>query len=629
MGPIDQLRKEIAQEEECIRRCEAELANDHFLRHFLVPGASPNNYELQSALRRFSFTKASNPTPNHYVLSGFFPDYSSLRAEIDIADFGDDTFALRCCLHWEESTYFNWLNFETSSTKTLHHSLNVWIERVANYLEFDRQRRQLVAHPQVETQHEEAFTVIQIPIVPQTQPQVATALVANPTGALKSEEDATAPLVVTWQFGGILRLAEAHPGLSQTDLDLLVATCGNDVEQALDLIITQCTGTFKEERLDMAPLDEKYRLSPSGRRRSDYEVLRCSRMERNETVLQRLGLGGATGEVIVDGPGIMSAASIAEAAMNQEAKQRKKATPKKPRTPKAKKGKKAPPKSAQEPGTAQDGDTQQETATQAPPDASGELKTQEMNKEEATVVAAVVAAMEAEEQVAMDTSPAPPATEEATPMKRPPRKRVKDSPSEEQPKPKKRQTTQVTQPQEVEAEPPTDAPTLQPTVEVQGDDQMNGQEPQKKDGRMTLRTSGRRLPKQSVDGAAVKNRSNEAQDAPPGTLSLKKSASDTANEDEMDTGKGGSPGKRNEKKVSTPTRSTRKSRGQGGEYTSERLNLIFFSLPIQGDAAAKSLLQLADSATQHPERRSTRSAAKAKKNGDTTDDDIDPHRTFV
>ena len=465
----NQLRKEIAQEEERIRKCEAELANDHFLRQFLVAGGRPSHPELQTALRRFTFTKANKPTPNHYVFSGFFPEYSVLSAEIDVADLGEraSVYAVRCRLVWE-STYFDWLNFETSSTRTLHYSLNVWIERVADYLDFDRQRRRLdVAYPQVETQHEQAFTVIQIPIVPQKTPAEASAAAAAAAVAPAKEEEkkqeSTDSLVVTWQFGGILRLAEAHPGLAQTDLDQLVVTCNNDVDQALDLLVTQCTGTFKEQEI----LDEKYRYSPTGRKRSDYEVLRCSRMERNETVLMQLGLGGATGEVIDPRTGViadMSPAAIAEAAMAQSAEGgKKKAAPKKPRTPKAKKPK-TPGKKAAAKGKA----TKEEEKQGEAPSASAPEATPAAATEPAPVAA------KAPPEAVPDPLPEE-SKEEEEQTKRPPRKRSKDPPSETQPKAKKRATS----PKETNAE------------------EAKTPESQKKDGRMTLRTSGRRLPKAS------------------------------------------------------------------------------------------------------------------------------------
>lgn len=237
------------------------------------------------------------------------------------------------------------------------HYLAAWISCVSEYLEFDKHRREMLLEAgddslctcgclkQFTVQHVHSKSVVRFPIYSTKIKISRKRHNQQQNHSLEdnfSEEDQLQrrkpshilSIVWGWRWKerrAYLRLTQESAGLAalrQPDLDQLVQACHNDCWQAVQLLLTHCSGcscwrpeheprrrgaTFlatsplqrpylqdpvhdaddegdDEDEKEEDSSNEPFRLSPSGRRRSDYEVQRLERVHRNEQKLIQLGL---------------------------------------------------------------------------------------------------------------------------------------------------------------------------------------------------------------------------------------------------------------------------------------------------------------------------------------------------
>jgi hypothetical protein len=294
-------------------------------------------------------TNSTNHEAAGYVFRGYFVADPSVEAEIRMVfslgttqEQSTSIQSMRCTLRSSTGDDWTWLEQQVSAVLNNHEGANLpaWIECVSNYLEFDARRKKCL--------EELRFAEKILPCT--SQQQGNHAVLQIPLGDPK-EEDAANRLSIVWgwkwrEARDSLRLNQASSGLKQADLDQLVVACDGDCWTALQLITQyepvgedESSSSGEEEsvvedmrvhkrRRDALHLqhdpvhdaddegdgddpsdddgtidsaatpkgaelknpEDAFRLSPSGRRRSDYEVERLIRIQRNELKLVQLGL---------------------------------------------------------------------------------------------------------------------------------------------------------------------------------------------------------------------------------------------------------------------------------------------------------------------------------------------------
>jgi hypothetical protein len=372
---------------------------------------------LQPLLRNFCFTsvvcehsrKNISKQLQEYTFHGYFLANRLVRAKIRmvvcLAGATPNIAEIHCELlsKRDSSEDWSWLQKqvvavvnETAASNSTHY-LAAWVSCVSEYLEFDHLRRAVLldncsTHAcgcprQFTVQHVHSKSLLRIPIYPKSSHQQRR----QPEDDDSAEDDApqhnrkpshVVQIVWGWRWKerrSSLRLTQDGAAvLRQPDLDQLVQACQNDCLQAINLLLTHCSGctcwrgerggtdeacpkerTYlqdpvhdaddegddedKEEEddgvesdgkqkagpssKDPIPLEDEggkavvdegggfgsegkrkvsssskdpFRWSPSGRRRSDYEVRRLERIQRNEQKLSQLGLLEQTGAMIND-----------------------------------------------------------------------------------------------------------------------------------------------------------------------------------------------------------------------------------------------------------------------------------------------------------------------------------------